>query len=87
MSDERLHRSCTGSVFHGSSLYRVCVNRDAFILRRDRGNNMDRYQDISGQRFGRLQAVKCVGRDKQRMALWECDCDCGNTIIARGTAL
>lgn len=34
--------------------------------------------DFTGQRFGRLTAVKRIpGLDKFRRVLWECKCDCG----------
>jgi hypothetical protein len=33
--------------------------------------------DLTGQRFGRLIAVKYVGKSK-----WECRCDCGNMVTA-----
>ena len=39
--------------------------------------------DISGERFGRLQAIRPTGKkDKYFNILWECQCDCGNTAIA-----
>ena len=46
-----------------------------------------RHKDITGQKFGRLTAIECVGRDRQRMALWKCRCECGNYIVTRGTGL
>lgn len=39
-----------------------------------------RSRDISGQRFGRLTAVELVGSDRNRRAMWLCQCDCGNQI-------
>ncbi len=42
--------------------------------------------DISGQRFGRLIAKKFV-RVEKKCALWECECDCGNTAIIRENSL
>lgn len=39
-------------------------------------------EDISGQKFGRLTAIKFAGINKAKQTLWECRCDCGNTIIA-----
>lgn len=42
-----------------------------------KGNN---YQDLTGQKFGRLTVIADVGRDKTRRVLWLCHCDCGNTI-------
>jgi hypothetical protein len=48
---------------------------------------MSKYKDLTGQKFGRLTVIKHAGRDNQRMALWECVCECGNRIITRGTSL
>lgn len=44
-------------------------------------------KDITGKRFGRLIAVKLIGYDSRRSALWECKCDCGNTITLVSSAL
>lgn len=38
--------------------------------------------DITGQKFNKLTAIKRVGTDKNRRALWLCKCDCGNNFIA-----
>lgn len=38
-------------------------------------------RDISQQRFGRLTAVRFVGRRKNQ-TMWSCACDCGETLIA-----
>lgn len=43
--------------------------------------------DLTGQRFGRLTAIKPVGYDKQKNIMWECLCDCGKTSIARASGL
>lgn len=40
--------------------------------------------DLTGQRFGRLTVIKRSGQDKWGAATWECQCDCGNSAIARG---
>ena len=39
--------------------------------------------DITGQRFGKLTAVRYVGKDdsKYRYRLWDCICDCGKSKI------
>ena len=39
-------------------------------------------KDLSGERFGRLTAIRPVGTDKYRSIIWECKCDCGKTINA-----
>jgi len=35
-------------------------------------------KDISGQRFGRLVALKWIGVNKNSSSIWLCICDCGN---------
>jgi hypothetical protein len=35
------------------------------------------YKDISGREFGRLIAIRWVGRAKDRHAIWLCRCTCG----------
>lgn len=35
-------------------------------------------KDITGQQFGKLIAIKKVGIDSRRNAIWLCKCDCGN---------
>lgn len=42
---------------------------------------MSRSIDLTGQRFGRLVALKQAGKNKQQNALWLCLCDCGKTVI------
>lgn len=37
--------------------------------------------DITGERFGRLVAVECVGKGNEGY-LWRCKCDCGNETIS-----
>lgn len=40
-----------------------------------------RRQDISGKRFSRLVAIRPTEeRDAARSIIWECRCDCGNTV-------
>ena len=44
---------------------------------------MGKAKDLTGQRFGRLVAIRDIGRDKHRMRVWECRCDCGEMTTAR----
>lgn len=39
---------------------------------------MGKKLDLTGQKFGRLTAIKIVGKTKQHSIIWECRCDCGN---------
>lgn len=43
--------------------------------------------DLSGKRFGRLLVTDRAGNSKHGDALWNCQCDCGGTTVARGSAL
>lgn len=38
-------------------------------------------KDISGQKFGKLTAIKHLGTDKNRHSEWLCECECGNTVV------
>lgn len=35
-------------------------------------------KDLTGERFGRLLVIKLIGRNKKRIYIWLCKCDCGN---------
>lgn len=50
------------------------------------GNNGN-FKDISGQRFGRLVAIKTVGSDRVGQKVWECRCDCGALCTVRSFPL
>lgn len=48
-----------------------------------RGNYTPKRVDIVGEKFGQLTAIKFSGRlNKNRCAIWECTCSCGNTTLA-----
>ena len=34
--------------------------------------------DLTGQRFGKLVAIRCTGSNNRQRATWLCQCDCGN---------
>lgn len=38
-------------------------------------------KDLTGQRFGRLTAIRPTEQRKSGSVVWECACDCGNTIF------
>lgn len=42
--------------------------------------------DLTGQKFGRLTVVKKNGCQNGHI-LWDCDCECGNTITVKGIHL
>ena len=43
--------------------------------------------DLVGQRVGRLVVIQRVNNPKKNGALWLCQCDCGNTLVAPRTRL
>lgn len=46
-----------------------------------------KYKDITGQRYGRLIAIKYCYTSGNRLAYWLCRCDCGIEKIIRGSHL
>ena len=40
---------------------------------------MRKFQDLTGQRFGRLTVIEYYGKAKDGHSIWVCKCDCGNT--------
>lgn len=46
-----------------------------------------RFQDLTGQRFGRLVVVAYEGRDCHRTSIWRCVCDCGNEAVTKSREL
>lgn len=46
-----------------------------------------RRADIAGKKFGKLTAIKPVGRNISEQVLWECSCDCGGKAITSASAL
>lgn len=48
---------------------------------------MSKYQDLIGQRYGRLLVTEFAGRSNSGKVMWKCKCDCGNTTIVRACCL
>lgn len=40
-----------------------------------------RIRDLTGQRFGRLTALRPTGQTRATFCVWECRCDCGATAF------
>jgi hypothetical protein len=43
--------------------------------------------DLTNQRFGRLTVLRMTNERRNGRVLWECQCDCGNTILVPGAYL
>jgi len=48
---------------------------------------MNRFIDLTGQRFGKLIVDKYIGKNKWRHIRWLCSCDCGNKSEISGCNL
>ena len=48
---------------------------------------MGKFNDLAGQKFGRLTVLELYGRDKYGKILYKCRCDCGNEHITHGRSL
>ena len=49
---------------------------------------MAKGEDLTGLRFGRLFVKSFSKRDSvENRAMWECECDCGETVVVRGKDL
>ena len=53
----------------------------------DKPIHMEKVRNLEGQRFGKLVAVECVGRDRHKNALWLCRCDCGREKVVVSRSL
>jgi len=46
---------------------------------------MEKIQDLTGKKFGRLYVLEYVGKDKYYIKKWLCQCDCGHRkVISAG---
>lgn len=46
-----------------------------------------RFCDRTGQVYGRLTALRCVGKNRNRRYDWECQCACGAVLVVDGGSL
>lgn len=44
-------------------------------------------RDLTGQRFGKLTAIRVTDERQNTQTVWECVCDCGNTVFVRSSNL
>ena len=68
----------SGTLKNGRTRSCGCLQKKQASERAKTGDN--RRLDISGQRFGRLTAVKNLGSNHGRCNIWLCKCDCGNEV-------
>lgn len=46
-----------------------------------------KFQDLTGQKFGKLTVIERAENDKQNRVRWLCQCECGNLHITQATSL
>ncbi len=46
-----------------------------------------RFQDLTGDKFGRLRVMAYIGTNEKRKAFWLCKCSCGKYSVHMGTNL
>lgn len=67
----------TGTLVAGKSKSCGCLQRE---LARARASIPKQGTDLTNKRFGRLTALKHVYSKPNEGHIWECKCDCGNTV-------
>lgn len=48
---------------------------------------MTRFEDLTGQKFGKLTVIERVINKNKTGSFWKCQCECGNTTIVISTSL
>lgn len=43
--------------------------------------------ELEGMQYGKLTVLRRNGQDKHRAWMWECQCDCGKSVVVRGSTL
>ena len=71
------------SLLSGNTKSCGCVRRNCAI-----NLGKSNKKNLTGEKFGRLTVIKdSVQRNNQQQIMWECKCDCGNTILVSTTHL
>ena len=79
-----------GNVVCVSSRKLACGHtRSCGCLQKEKAGDIakNKIADLTGQRFGRLLAVRATNQRRNEKVVWECRCDCGNTAYIIGTTL
>lgn len=67
----------TGNLKSGGTQSCGCLNRES----------ISSFADLSGQRFGKLTAIRPIKERRHGNVVWECRCDCGNTTYVTASNL
>ena len=77
---------CGNIVFVSARNLRFDATRSCGCLRSERMSESKR-ADLTGQRFGRLTAVRPTEERRYGAIVWECKCDCGNVAFVPACSL
>lgn len=66
----------------GNIFYRLTSS-----VKKGKSCGCDRYEDLTGKKFGKLTVIKKVGVSKEQQSKWLCKCDCGNEVVVSRTNL
>lgn len=53
----------------------------------DKNSSIDYMKDLTNQKFGKLTAIRLIEELNDKIAVWECKCDCGNTVEVQSNDL
>ncbi len=67
-----------------SAVYGFCKRNQLGIAKAKRGGN--NVKDLTGKEFGSLTVLRRAG-SREKLATWECECDCGRTVTYTGADL
>lgn len=69
-----------GSLVYGRAKSCGCLQRE-LASENAKNSAPKRAIDLTGERFGRLTAIKCIRREESEGCMWLCKCDCGNETV------
>ena len=70
---------CGGNLRNGSSTNCGCLRKQTL--------QKIKVKDITNQKFGRLIAIKPTQQRQNNNVIWQCKCDCGNTVFVPAASL
>jgi len=74
-------------VVPGAELVRGRIRSCGCLRSENAKRNLRTAKDLTGQRFGKLVALRPTEERKNRYVLWECQCDCGSTVSVASNEL
>ena len=77
---------CGNVIYVQSATLRKGITQSCGCFRKEVTSSRCKGPDISGQRFGRLTAIREDGRSNKSSVIWFCICDCGESrLVSRCT--